>query len=88
MGTYPRLPTCIKERILTLPPLEGEEEEEAHQLINCAIRHRLANQHIPENMTVISISEYTGGGHWVGMDGQGGGMDRMLVCVYESVSSK
>ena len=57
-GMYPRLPTCIKDKILVLPPLEGSEEREAHQLINCAIRRRLASEHIPENMTVTSISKY------------------------------
>lgn len=56
-GTYPRLPTCIKDRILPLPPLKEEEEKQAFSLINCTIRRRLLREKVPDRMAVTFIGE-------------------------------
>ena len=56
-GTFPRLPTCIKDKIVPLPPLTDGEEEDARRLLNCAIRHRLLRENIPEAMKVVAIGK-------------------------------
>ena len=56
-GSYPRLPTCIRERIIPLPGLEEGERQQAHTLLDCAIRRRLLRETIPENMVVSSIGK-------------------------------
>ncbi len=56
-GSYPRLPLCIRDRIIPLPPLDGEETQQAHTLLNCAIRRRLLRETIPERMKVVSIGQ-------------------------------
>ena len=56
-GTYPRLPTCIKDRVVPLPPLTEGEEKDARRLLNCAIRHRLLAENIPVAMKVTAIGE-------------------------------
>ena len=56
-GTYPRLPTCIKERIIPPLPLTDGEKTMAYSLIDVAIRRRLVTETVPSNMTVESICE-------------------------------
>lgn len=54
-GSYPRLPTCIKDKVVPLPPLTSDEQTQAFSLITCAIRARLLKESIPADMTVSSI---------------------------------
>jgi len=54
-GTYPRLPTCIKDKVVPLPPLTEAEEKDAAELLNFAIRHRLPAENIPDSMLVTYI---------------------------------
>uniref|UniRef100_A0A1X7SWS4 Mediator of RNA polymerase II transcription subunit 14 n=3 Tax=Amphimedon queenslandica TaxID=400682 RepID=A0A1X7SWS4_AMPQE len=55
-GSYPRLPTCIKNRIIPRPPLTPEERAMTFILIEGVIRYRLAREHLPSAiMKVKSI---------------------------------
>ena len=56
-GSYPRLPTSIKERIIPLSPLKEEEQQQAFSLISCAIRRRLLKERVPERMKAVFIGE-------------------------------
>ena len=56
-GTYPRLPTSIKERLIPPLPLTDSEKASAYSLIDMAIRRRLVSEVVPPNMTVRSIGE-------------------------------
>lgn len=56
-GTYPRLPTCIRDRIVPLPPLTTDQSQEAFFLIDCAIRRRLLAERVPNNLKVKSVGK-------------------------------
>ena len=55
MGCYPRLPTCIKERIIPPLPLLSAEQSHAYQLLESVIRHRLSHEYLSEAISVTSI---------------------------------
>ncbi|XP_064393727.1 mediator of RNA polymerase II transcription subunit 14-like isoform X2 [Halichondria panicea] len=56
-GSYPRLPTCVRDKIVPLPPLTADQSQEAFYLIDCAIRCRLLVEQIPLSMKVKSIGQ-------------------------------
>lgn len=56
-GSYPRLPTCIRERIIPKPPLTQAENKESFVLLEGVIRHRLAHESLPPSINVVSICE-------------------------------
>ena len=57
MGAYPRLPTCIRDRIIPPLPLTAEENQEVFRLLNSVIRFRLSHEVLPTNITITSISK-------------------------------
>ena len=58
MGSYPRLPTCIRDRIIPQPSLTIAEKNDAHCLLESVIRYRLSHDIIPSTLKVTDISEY------------------------------
>lgn len=56
-GAYPRLPACVRDKIVPLPPLTGDQSQEAFYLIDCAVRRRLLGEQIPLTMKVKSIGK-------------------------------
>jgi len=54
-GSYPRLPTCIRDRIVDAPPLSPEEQLGAFSLLDCTVRRRLMHESIPQALRVTRI---------------------------------
>ena len=70
-GSYPRLPSCIRDNIVPPSPLSGSEAESALALLTVAVRRRLLSEDIPPQMAVRSIGVCVGGG--------GGGGVHMVI---------
>ena len=56
-GTYPRLPTCIRDRIIPPPTLSLSEKMLAFDLMESVIRYSLMKEHLPEIVQIKSISK-------------------------------
>ena len=56
-GSYPRLPSCIRDNLVPPSPLTGPEADAALSLLTVAIRRRLLWEQIPPQMTVSSLGE-------------------------------
>ncbi|CAI8009476.1 Mediator of RNA polymerase II transcription subunit 14 [Geodia barretti] len=56
-GSYPRLPSCIRDNIVPPSPLTGPEADAALSLLTVAIRRRLLCEQIPPQMTVRSLEK-------------------------------
>ena len=56
-GSYPRLPSCIRDNIVPPSPLSGDEAGHALSLLTVAIRRRLLVEDIPPQMSVKSVGE-------------------------------
>ena len=56
-GSYPRLPSCIRDNIVPPSPLSGCEAEAALSLLTVATRRRLLSEQLPPQMAVRSIGE-------------------------------
>lgn len=52
-GTYPRLPTCIRNRIIPRPPLTSTERESTFEMLEAVIRFRLSREHLPSTMMKV-----------------------------------
>lgn len=52
-GTYPRLPTCIRNRIIPRPPLTSTERESTFEMLEAVIRFRLSLEHLPSTMMKV-----------------------------------
>ena len=63
-GSYPRLPSCIRDNIVPPSPLTGPEADAALSLLTVAIRRRLLCEQIPPQMTVRSLGEFA---HYIHM---------------------
>ena len=48
LGKYPRLPTCIRDNIVPLPPLALEENLKVCRQLEHVIQQRLASSHLPQ----------------------------------------
>ena len=57
LGGYPRLPTCIRDRIIPSPSLTLTERLDAFRLLETAIRYRLAHETLPSSLIVTDISK-------------------------------
>ena len=57
-GSYPRLPTCIRDRIIPPAPLSVSEKKLAYELLEEVIRFSLTRENLPECMQVTSISTF------------------------------
>jgi len=55
-GTYPRLPACIKEKILPPDPITTSEIDTTLKSLTLVIRHRLATRDFPPQMSIDSIA--------------------------------
>ena len=58
LGAYPRLPTCIRDRIIPSPSLSTNEKMDAFRLLETSIRYRLAHETLPSTLVVTDISMY------------------------------
>jgi mediator of RNA polymerase II transcription subunit 14 len=56
-GSYPRLPSCIRDNLVPPSPLTGPEADAALSLLTVAIRRRLLWEQIPPQMTVRSLEK-------------------------------
>ena len=56
-GSYPRLPTCIRDRIIPPALLSVSEKKLAFELLEEVIRFSLTREQLPECMQVKSISK-------------------------------
>lgn len=57
LGAYPRLPTCIRDRIIPPPSLSVIEKQDACRLLESVIRQRLSRESLPSPLTVTQISK-------------------------------
>ena len=48
LGKYPRLPTCIRDNIVPMPPLSHEENVIVCRQLEHIIQQRLAISHLPQ----------------------------------------
>ncbi|XP_013410599.1 mediator of RNA polymerase II transcription subunit 14 [Lingula anatina] len=55
-GTYPRLPTCVKERIVPADPISPIEKRETLQRLNQIIEYRLVTSDLPPQMKKLKIA--------------------------------
>ncbi|XP_005108274.1 mediator of RNA polymerase II transcription subunit 14 [Aplysia californica] len=56
-GTYPRLPTCIRERIIPPDPITPQEKQQTLQRLNEVIQYRLVSNELPKQMRRIKIDQ-------------------------------
>lgn len=56
LGAYPRLPTCIRDRIIPPPTLTSVEKQNTCRLLESVIRYRLSHELLPPTMKVADIS--------------------------------
>lgn len=56
-GSYPRLPTCIKDRIIPTPPLPLHSQNQAYLLLDAVIRQRLSLENT-HHLLVTSIGQF------------------------------
>ena len=56
-GTYPRLPACIKEKIVPPDPITPRDQEETLLRLNQIIEHRLVTSELPSRMRRPYICE-------------------------------
>ncbi|BFZ09810.1 hypothetical protein BsWGS_12849 [Bradybaena similaris] len=56
-GTYPRLPTCIRERIIPPDPITPQEKAQTLQRLNEVIQYRLVSNELPKQMRRLKIDQ-------------------------------
>ena len=56
-GSYPRLPSCIRDNIVPPSPLTGSDAESALDLLTVSVRRRLLSEELPQQMAVSSIGD-------------------------------
>ncbi|CAL1548016.1 unnamed protein product [Lymnaea stagnalis] len=56
-GTYPRLPTCIRERIIPPDPITPQEKMQTLQRLNEVIQYRLVSNELPKQMRRLKIDQ-------------------------------
>ncbi|KAK0042754.1 mediator of RNA polymerase II transcription subunit 14 [Biomphalaria pfeifferi] len=56
-GTYPRLPTCIRERIIPPDPITPQEKTQTLQRLNEVIQYRLVSNELPKQMRRLKIDQ-------------------------------
>ncbi|XP_041355183.1 mediator of RNA polymerase II transcription subunit 14-like isoform X2 [Gigantopelta aegis] len=54
-GTYPRLPTCIREKIVPPDPITPQEKNETLCKLNQVIQYRLVSSELPPQMRKLKI---------------------------------
>ncbi|GFO03550.1 mediator of RNA polymerase ii transcription subunit 14 [Plakobranchus ocellatus] len=54
-GTYPRLPTCIREKIIPPDPITPQEKAQTLQRLNEVIQYRLVSNELPKQMRRLKI---------------------------------
>ncbi len=57
MGTYPKLPTCIKDRILPIEKISNEDRESTLLNLNRIIQCRLALSELPSQLKNFEIKK-------------------------------
>jgi len=55
LGTYPRLPTCIREKIVPPDPITPSEKKQVLQRLNQVIQYRLVSSELPKHMRKLKI---------------------------------
>ncbi|WAR07451.1 MED14-like protein [Mya arenaria] len=55
LGTYPRLPTCIREKIVPPDPITSSEKKQVLQRLNQVIQYRLVSSELPKHMRKLKI---------------------------------
>ncbi|CAG5131331.1 unnamed protein product [Candidula unifasciata] len=56
-GTYPRLPACIRERIIPPDPITPQEKAQTLQRLNEVIQYRLVSNELPKQMRRLKIDQ-------------------------------
>ncbi|XP_068687346.1 mediator of RNA polymerase II transcription subunit 14-like isoform X2 [Montipora foliosa] len=56
-GTYPRLPTCIRDKIVPPDPITSVEKSRTLQRLNQVIQHRLVTSKLPPEMGSMVIAD-------------------------------
>ncbi|XP_078381041.1 mediator of RNA polymerase II transcription subunit 14-like isoform X2 [Oculina patagonica] len=56
-GTYPRLPTCIRDKIVPPDPITAVEKSKTLQRLNQVIQHRLVTSKLPPEMGDMVIAD-------------------------------
>ena len=64
-GTFPRLPTCIKDRIVPPDPITPEEKRHTLMRLNQIIEHRLVTSELPKHMRKLKIGNCCLGLHFI-----------------------
>ncbi|XP_050393117.1 mediator of RNA polymerase II transcription subunit 14 [Patella vulgata] len=56
-GTYPRLPTCIREKIVPPDPITPQEKKDTLHRLNQVIQYRLVSSELPPQMRKLRIEQ-------------------------------
>ncbi|KAK7108033.1 mediator of RNA polymerase II transcription subunit 14-like isoform X2 [Littorina saxatilis] len=56
-GTYPRLPTCIRDKIIPPDPITQQEKKQTLQRLNQVIEYRLVSSELPTQMRRLKIEQ-------------------------------
>ncbi|ESO84116.1 hypothetical protein LOTGIDRAFT_211073 [Lottia gigantea] len=56
-GTYPRLPTCIREKIVPPDPITPQEKKETLHRLDQVIQYRLVSTDLPPQMRKLNIAQ-------------------------------